>query len=975
MIKKRINAIFLAVIMIATVVLAELPAVKAADTDSGLSISAQEVQPGNEFTVSASIPKITQLCAWMDGKITFDKSAFEMTSFEAASIDNTLADKSDDMDVANANGFFSFAVTSSGDGFSLADGYTVTATFKVKEGARGTYNFDIVDLMAYDDNDEPLYDAPTKTQVSINVVIPATKITSNKTELTLKEKTSETLTATVTPANTTDSVSWKSADTNIATVDENGKVTGVAPGTTTITITAGGVNTTCKVTVTCAHANTTSYDAEASTCTVKGHEAYTYCEDCKTVISGSNAELPLAAHTLNHVSEQKATCDVDGNIEYWKCTVCEKYFKDSNANEEIIEKETVITAATGHSNSGEWQTNSEKHWKPCGGCGNIYKFEEGDHKYPDNMSYNETEHWDACTVCGYIANKANHTGGTATCKEQKTCTTCGQKYGELGGHNYVETVDSQYEKTPANCTDAAVYYKSCSVCGKAHETETFTYGSALGHKYSETWSHSETQHWHECSACHDKKDVADHTGGSATCLEKATCTSCGTKYSDIGAHKYEEEVAEKHLKDKATCIKKAVYWKSCSVCDENHKTETFEYGSALGHDYKSVPEKPAKCEEPGKKAYYDCARCDSISLNGTEECTEADLVINPTDHSYVEEVKAEYKVSEATCTEKAVYKKSCSACGKSHATETFKTGEVNAENHVGDTEIRDAKEAKCYETGYTGNTHCKDCGVKIADGKVIDKIPHNITTWEVTKEPTTEETGSKTGYCANEGCTDKHQVIIAKLVATGDKVTSDVKDNSVVVESVTVSKDSNVTESVILQVDNVTDEIKDSEVKDIEKAARDKEEVTDAHKVATILDIKMILREVLDNPDKDLVADTEFKLEGEVEIKLQLPEELVMKYEKLVLLHVKDDGSVEVIPFTMGQDNVVTFKADEFSYYAFAGVEKQPVTDSGVANTNNNTSTSPKTGDNGMASLWVLMAVCALFAMVVLVAKKQKRMF
>jgi len=206
-------------------------------------------------------------------------------------------------------------------------------------------------------------------------------------------------------------------------------------------------------------------------------------------------------------------------------------------------------------------------------------------------------------------------------------------------------------------------------------------------------------------------------------------------------------------------------------------------------------------------------------------------------------------------------------------------------------------------------------------------------------------------------------------------VTSDVKDNSVVVESVTVSKNSNVTESVILQVEDITDDIKDSEVKDIEKAAKAKEEVTDAHKVATILDIKMILREVLDNPDKDLVADTEFKLEGEVEIKLQLPEKLVKKYEKLVLLHVKDDGSVEVIPFTMGQDNVVTFKADEFSYYAFAGVEKQPVTDSNVADTNNNTSTSPKTGDNGMTSLWVLMAVCTLFAIVVLVAKKQKRMF
>ena len=44
--------------------------------------------------------------------------------------------------------------------------------------------------------------------------------------------------------------------------------------------------------------------------------------------------------------------------------------------------------------------------------------------------------------------------------------------------------------------------------------------------------------------------------------------------------------------------------------------------------------------------------------------------------------------------------------------------------HTGDTEIKDAKEATCTENGYTGDTYCKDCGAKISTGKVISAAGH-----------------------------------------------------------------------------------------------------------------------------------------------------------------------------------------------------------------------------------------------------------
>lgn len=82
------------------------------------------------------------------------------------------------------------------------------------------------------------------------VTIPATGITVNPTSVSIKEGETAAVTATVTPDNATDkTVTWVSADSTIATVD-NGTITGVTAGTTTITATCGNVSASVAVTVT-----------------------------------------------------------------------------------------------------------------------------------------------------------------------------------------------------------------------------------------------------------------------------------------------------------------------------------------------------------------------------------------------------------------------------------------------------------------------------------------------------------------------------------------------------------------------------------------------------------------------------------------------------------------------------------------------------------------------------------------------------
>ena len=51
-------------------------------------------------------------------------------------------------------------------------------------------------------------------------------------------------------------------------------------------------------------------------------------------------------------------------------------------------------------------------------------------------------------------------------------------------------------------------------------------------------------------------------------------------------------------------------------------------------------------------------------------------------------------------------------------------GELDKNNHTGGTEIKDAKDATCTENGYTGDTYCKGCGDKLESGKVIPAAGH-----------------------------------------------------------------------------------------------------------------------------------------------------------------------------------------------------------------------------------------------------------
>lgn len=85
--------------------------------------------------------------------------------------------------------------------------------------------------------------------VSLSGSAPCTAIELSASTATVSNLVdgSITLTATATPANTTDSISWQSSDETIVAVS-GGTLTAIAPGTATITVTCGSCSATCEVT-------------------------------------------------------------------------------------------------------------------------------------------------------------------------------------------------------------------------------------------------------------------------------------------------------------------------------------------------------------------------------------------------------------------------------------------------------------------------------------------------------------------------------------------------------------------------------------------------------------------------------------------------------------------------------------------------------------------------------------------------------
>ena len=218
------------------------------------------------------------------------------------------------------------------------------------------------------------------------------------------------------------------------------------------------------------------------------------------------------------------------------------------------------------------------------------KYNEHDYQPVDGTAVAPT-----CTKVGKEADQ--------TCSRCKDVIT-GKEIAATGHTFDQEVVDEKSLKSAADCTQAAVYYKSCSLCGikSTDEKDIFTYGEALGHDYQ----------------------PVEGTAVAPTCTKAGKeadqkCSRCETLITgkEIAAtgHTFDQEVVDaKYLKSAADCITAAVYYKSCK-CGEKSTDEKdiFTSEEPAGHKWKAATGyAPKTCEvcglEEGQKVTYDAIK-------------------------------------------------------------------------------------------------------------------------------------------------------------------------------------------------------------------------------------------------------------------------------------------------------------------------------------------------------------------------------
>ena len=279
-------------------------------------------------------------------------------------------------------------------------------------------------------------------------------------------------------------------------------------------------------------------------------------------------------------------------------------------------------------------------------------------------------------------------------------------------HTYDQKIQKpETLKSAADCTNDAVYFKSCS-CGEISTTETFTAaGTQLGHAWASDWSKDTDNHWKECSRCHEKKEEAAHDYGSDN-----ICDTCG----------YDKTVPHTH-------------------------------------NLTLVPAKAPTCTEKGNTAYYTCDGCDKWfeDATGASEITDkTSLILAATGHSVsdwksdhtdhwkectvvgcgviIEDSKAAHTAGEwiidtpATATTSGSKHKECTVCGYMMATETIPATGGGEHTHSYGSDWK-----------YDADNHWHECSC----GDKADKAAHTAGEWIIDTPATATTSGSKHKEC------------------------------------------------------------------------------------------------------------------------------------------------------------------------------------------------------------------------------------
>lgn len=397
-----------------------------------------------------------------------------------------------------------------------------------------------------------------------------------------------------------------------------------------------------------------------------------------------------------------------------------------------------------------------------------------EHTYGTEWKSDGTKHWHECTAGdGAKKDEAEHSGGTATCKELAKCDVCGASYGEYAAHDLTKVGRVE----PTHFAPGNIEYWTCATCGKLFSdvdgkneiAQADTVLPTVPHDYGDQWKNDEQQHWKECG-CGNKIEVADYTFVWVTDTA-ATEESTGLKHEE------------------------------CTICGYTRNEGTVI--DKLEHEMTHHDAVAATCVAEGSVEYWSCANCGKNYADeaGTQVLDSITTAIDPDNHAAETEV---HGTKDATCTEDGYTGDTyCTACGEKIATGTV----IDALSHdLKKVEAREATHASAGNIEYwvctRGDGYFSDAEGQNAitlEDTVIPQIAHEIDAdkwesdaqnhwnactgcdahvneaahtygdWTVTKEATATETGVKTRTCTVCGYQETAEIPVIGTINNGQQ--------------------------------------------------------------------------------------------------------------------------------------------------------------------------------------------------------------
>ena len=260
------------------------------------------------------------------------------------------------------------------------------------------------------------------------------------------------------------------------------------------------------------------------------------------VIEGNKLTTGESNNLVSYMNKTKITDTLNSDAKIYV------YMKDTSTQDQTLA--TVDPSVSSFDAKNIFYCDNANFVADFDAANNTIKWTTHTHDWGAWTSNGDGTHTRICSSDASHTERADCSGGTATCQSKAVCTTCGGEYGDFASHDFdvsswgykgadghahvcktagctaTDTVIAHIPG-PAATEDAA---QICTECG-------YEIVPALNHEHNwGAWtSNGDGTHTRICASNSSHKQTEKCSGGTATDKDRAICSICNAPYGEINA--------------------------------------------------------------------------------------------------------------------------------------------------------------------------------------------------------------------------------------------------------------------------------------------------------------------------------------------------------------------------------------------------------------------------------------------------------